>query len=502
MLRPLLGLVATLTLALGCEPSSPADDAAQTEADVEQLAPTAPLSEGLEHRITSYLAQYGRHWPTFRFHGAVLVARGDDIGIDKAFGNADLILQLPNETDTLFRLGTLSAQLTAAATVRLAEAGVLELSDPVSRHIPGWPAGDSTTIEHLLTHRSGISNYTDDLMFRQWKKGPRRIADTLQLFRSQPLEFEPGTDTSPSNSNYVLLGAILERVADKPYAEVVAEQVLAPLHMEHTHYATTAESQAIGMTYNEEDFLEVVSDVHPSAFGPAGGWLSTTGDVLRLVRGLESEAFITPRNAKHMQGLLDEGLGYGWAASEVGSRTVVSWPGLIDGFNSAVLHVPQDGTTIIVLANSEVIAAGDLVNDIATIIYDDELPRREELQAAPVPIAEQLPAVGRYVLTRGTEEALAAAVPDAVGTLDQVSIRNAGDYLVFEVPDHGNKRMHPQGQGRYFFKDGLRSTAEVVLRPDRSALLVLESGGVKLRFIRVSETVEEPGALPRPLSTG
>ncbi len=474
-------------LLLACESSAPVDEGPEAEAE-EVVAPreAEPLPEALEHQVASYLEQYGRHWPEFRFHGTVLVARGDQVAVDRAFGTSDLVEDLPNETGTLFRVGTLSAQLTAAAVMRLVEAGALSLTDPVSRHLPDWPGGSTITIEHLLSHRSGIPNYTDDVMFAVWKRGPRTLQDTMGLFRGHPLEFEPGSDTSPSNSNYVVLGAILEAVTGKDYAQVVGEQVLEPLSLEHTHYAMSEEAQAIGMAFHEDEYLEMVNRVHPAAFGSAGGWLSTSGDLLRLTQGIAHDQLLSRHGTMRMQGLTDDGLGYGWAPTEVSAHAAISWPGLIDGFNSAVLHVPEDDTTIIVLSNSEVIPAGQIVEDIAAMAYGEDSPRWEEAQVVPVPIEDQLYAEGRYVPTRGTEEAMAAAGADT-SVIHEVFIRRDEDHLVFEVPGHARKHLHPLSRTRFFFKDGVQTRAELVTRVDQSPILVLQSGQGEVRFVRVDE---------------
>ena len=482
-LRRTRALLVAASLAMACESSTPAADGPEAEAEAEELV--EPLPSGLAARVSAYLEQWGRHWPTFRFHGAVLVARGDQIAVDQAYGMADLISGVPNETTTVFRLGTLSAQLTAAATLRLVEAGTLRLDDPVARFLPGWPGGESITIEHLLSYRSGLPSYTEDLAFERWKRAPRSLDEALDQFRGHPLEFEPGRDTAPSNSNTVLLGAVLQAATGEPYEQVIARTVLEPLGMSHTRFATTDEPQARGMVFDEAEILEVVDDVHPTAFGPAGGWLSTTGDLLRWVRGLGDERFLSARHVMQMQGRLGEGMGYSWVVDEASGREVVTWPGLIDGFNGSLLHVPQDDTTIIVLSNSEVVPAGQLVQDIATLVYEDELVRREEPRAVPTELAELRPVVGRYALTRGTEEALAEADPEAVAKLGEIEVLEQDGQLVLDVPSHGRKRMHPLGDGGFFFKDLAQTRARVTLRGGRPNLLVLEAGGTELRFIGI-----------------
>jgi CubicO group peptidase (beta-lactamase class C family) len=482
---PSLVLAALVALA-ACDAAPPVGDGADPAPEAELGARSAPgLPAHLDARVVEHVEQYGRQWAAFRFHGAVLVMRGDEVAVDRAFGLADLAVGVTNEPGTAFRIGTLSAQLTAIATLRLAEAGVLRVHDPVAHHLPDWPGGDRITLEHLLSHRSGIPSFTEGDAFEAVKHAPRTLPDLLALFRDLPLDFEPGTETAPSNSNTVLLGAVLEAATGKPYAQVVAEHVLAPAGMEHTHYALCAEPQAVGMTYHEDDYLELVRGVHPSAFGPAGGWLSTTGDLRRLYHALGRGSLLSRRSVAEMLGGGPAGgLGYGWAPTEVVGRTAAAWPGLIDGFNSAVIHVPEDDTTIVVLSNSEVVPAGPLAEEIAALVYGEEVPRREEAQVVPVPIDEQLPAVGRYVPTRGTEAALAAANADSE-PIAEVFVLRDGEHLVLAVPGHGTKRMHPLGKGRFFFKDGARTRAEVSLRADQSALLVLEATGGELRFVRM-----------------
>lgn len=482
-----------LLLACACDTAAPGETAADEPEPELATRAIEPLPSDLEHRAVTYLEQYGRNWPAFRFHGAVLVTRGDQVAIDRAFGQADLVSGVTNETTTQFRIGTLSAQLTATATMRLVEAGVLDLQDPVAKHLPGWPAGDRITVEHLLTHKSGIPSFTDSDAFERWKNAPHSLQDILALFRELPLDFEPGTDTAPGNSNTALLGAVLEAAAGKPYEQVVAEQVLEPVGMEHTRYVASELPQAIGMTYNEAEQLDVVHQVHPSAFGPAGGWLATTGDLHRLYRALAGESLLSRRSVAEMQGGGPQGgLGYGWAPTNIAGQAAVSWPGLIDGFNSAVIHIPYDDTTIIVLSNSEVVPAGRLAEDIATLIYEDELTRREEAVEAPIPLAEQISFVGGYVPTRGTEDALAAADADS-DLIGEVYVVPEDDHLAFVVPGYGTKRMHPVGKGRFFFKDGAQTRAEVIVRADQTALLVLEAPGGELRFVRVPAARQPTG---------
>lgn len=481
-------LLASMGLLWACEAAPTARRDHKPEPDMELIEPTAePLPPELATKVAAHLSDYGRHWPAFRFHGSIIVARGDQVAVDQAFGFADLVQGTPNESDTVFRIGTLSAQLTAAAVLRLAAADRLDLDAPVSRYLPYWPNGDRLTLEHLLSHTSGIPNYTELPPFEAWKRQEHTLQTAASWFRNLPLEFEPGSDTHPSNSNYMLLGLIMESITGQRHDEIVREQVLEPLGMHRTHFAKTEHEHAIGMAYHEDERLELVANVEPSAFGSAGGWLSTTGDLLRWVRGLNDGEFLPEALVDRMQGRDSDGFGYAWSVSELGGREALTWPGLIDGFNASLVHVPADDTTIIVLSNSEVLPTGQLVGEIAGMIYDEDVPKRVEAQEVPVAFAEQRRALGQYVLTRGTEQALEGADPEAMEKLAEIRVVEQEGTIVLDIPIHGRKRMHPAGSGKFFFKDGAQSTAQLIERGDRAALFVLESNGNELRYVRIAD---------------
>lgn len=476
---------------MGCEnPDVASNERGEDAPPAESARAAVPLPAALPARVHDHLSQFGRNWPDFRFHGAVLVARGDTVAVDEAFGDANLIDGTKNHTDTVFRIGTLSSQLVAGAVVRLVQQGRLRLDDTVADHLEGWPKGDSITIEHLLSHQSGLPNFTDDMAFRVWKRGPRQLDQTLELFRGQPLLHPPGEQTSPSNSNYVVLGAIVEAATGMPHHEAVRQLVLDPLGMQHTHYgeATEGEAVALGMLYREDETLVVEEQTHPSAFGPAGGWLSTTGDLLRWVRGVRDRRLFDAHHTEALLGLHGEDrLGYAWSAATVANREAVTWPGLIDGFSASLLYIPDDDTTIIVLSNAEVLAAGQLVDDIAQLAYGAQLPARDEPTDVPVEWSQLEPLAGRYLMTRGTEDALAGADAHAMVSLAEIFVQAKDEQLTLVVPGHGNKRMHPLDKGRFFFKDAIRTTARVSWRPDAEPIFVLSSGGMELRFVKATE---------------
>ncbi|MBL4684896.1 MAG: beta-lactamase family protein [Nannocystaceae bacterium] len=484
MLRQLVCTAALAFPLLGC---SPARDEAETPppAEAAEEAIVEPLPAHLDSQIADYLEQYGRNWPSFRFHGVILVARGNEIGIHRAFGLADLSSEVPNEASTHFRIGTMSAQFIAAAIMVLVDDGKLSLSDPLGKYLPDYPNGKSITVEHLLTHTSGVPNFTDMGWFVDAKHTPTTSQQLIERFRPYKLEHAPGEETTPSNSNYVLLAAVIEKVTGSPFETFVAAHVLTPLAMNATHFGTTEDQQAVGLEFNEAEHLDPVRGVHPGSLGAAGGYVSTARDLLAFNRGLTNGRLLTEEARDRMMGRLESDVGYAWVTNEVRGRTVSGWPGIIDGINCSVLNVANDDTVVIVLANTEVVSAGGVAQDILAMVYGGEPPVYDEHREISEPLVKQVSALGHYTITRKTEEMIAAVDPAQLDSLAEIDVVLRKDHLVLEISGHGNKRMHALGNGRFFFKDLPRTTAQYsALTDGKGRLVLVQPGGAELVFLR------------------
>ena len=172
---------------------------------------------------------------TEKFMGSVLVVEGDKTLINQGFGFADLEWDIPNTPDTKFRLGSLTKQFTAASILLLEERGKLSTDDLVKKYVPDAPAAwDKMTLYEVLTHTAGIPNFTafPDYHALEWKS--MTPAELVARFKDKPLDFEPGTQFRYSNSGYVLLGYILEKVSGEKYAKFLQENLFGPLGMADT----------------------------------------------------------------------------------------------------------------------------------------------------------------------------------------------------------------------------------------------------------------------------
>jgi len=167
------------------------------------------------------------------------VARGGEVLLSRGYGSANLEWNIPNSPATKFRLGSVTKQFTAASILLLEEHGKLKTDDPVKKFMPDAPAAwDKITIFHLLTHTSGIPSFTGFPDYASQEPFAATPEKLVARFRDKPLDFQPGEKWSYSNSGYVLLGYVLEKVSGESYEKFVQENIFGPLGMRNTGVAS------------------------------------------------------------------------------------------------------------------------------------------------------------------------------------------------------------------------------------------------------------------------
>src|SRR6202050_350264 len=258
---------------------------AQAPASSDQagaIAQSAPDKARMEQVIQSFVSNK-------QFMGSVLVARGNDIVLDKGYGFADLEWDVPNSPTTKFRLGSVTKQFTAASILLLEERGKLKVDDPVKKYLPDAPAAwDKVTIYNLLTHTSGIPNFTSFPDYRSTEATPVTPEQLVARFRDKPLEFEPGEKFKYDNSGYVLLGYLIEKVSGQTYAQFVQENIFTPLQMKDSGYDSNTAiimHRASGYSKGKEG-IENAGYIHMSIPFSAGSLYSTVEDLERVEQGL------------------------------------------------------------------------------------------------------------------------------------------------------------------------------------------------------------------------
>ena len=333
---------------------------------------------------------------------SVAVARGDRVVYANGFGAATVAPRRPATERTVYRIGSLTAQFTAAATLRLADEGRLSLDDPITRHLPSYPAhGRRVLVRHLLAHTSGIADYTT--LGPRWERSITRDLppdSIIALFAPAPLAFEPGTRFAYSNSGYFLLGAIIERAAGERYADHVRRQIAEPLGLESLGYCAsgTEDAAADGYVVSAGRFAPAapLSMTQPFA---AGALCASAPDLARWPALLAAGRLFPVPLYRSMTspGTLADGrlvdYGFGVGVRSFAGRRVIEHGGAINGFAAYLAHYPADTLSIAVLANTQGFDARGLQRALARLLLPGAAPRDLPLSAAETRVY-----AGDYVL--------------------------------------------------------------------------------------------------------
>jgi len=327
------------------------------------------------------------------FNGSVLVAEDGKVIYKNGFGLANMEWNIPNTPDTKFRVGSVTKQFTAMLIMQLVEEGKLKLNVPITTYIPDYPKdkGDKITIHHLLTHTSGIPNYTSLPTLNDFMRDPITPLDLVKIFWDLPLDFEPGEKFSYSNSGYIVLGYIIEKVTGESYEDVLKEKIFEPLGMKNSGYDHTEviiPKRASGYEKAGTDYFNT-SYLDMSVPYSAGAIYSTVEDLYLWDQALYTEKLLTKNYLDKMfipyaKPPFAEGYGYGWALDKKhidnidDSLNIIEHGGTINGFNSEILRITNSKDLIVLLNNTGVTKLNEISNKIIDILYDQpyELPEK------------------------------------------------------------------------------------------------------------------------------
>ena len=310
--------------------------------------------------------------------GVVLIAQRGQILYKKAFGMANLELNVPMKEEMVFNIASMTKQFTAIAVLQLMEQGKLSLQDEITKYLPDYPInGQKITIENLLTHTAGIPASPPEAM--KLLQGERRLItlpEIINTFKTRPLEFAPGTKMVYSNNGYILLGAIIEKVSGISYPEYLKRNLFKPAGMNETLFGDDyiiIKNRAASYVYSraESQFLNYLNSKVEMAYS-AGGIQSTAEDIFRWHQALLSNKLIKKESLEKAQTeyKLPSGkgtnYGYGWFIGNIQGSPIVEHGGNMGGFMSHAIYLPQEDVFVALFYNFRVpnrlpeFLAGDL----------------------------------------------------------------------------------------------------------------------------------------------
>lgn len=289
-----------------------------------------------------------------KFNGSVLVAQKGKVLLAKGYGFKDAEKRIPNDANTIFQLGSITKEFTSAVILKLAEDKKLALSDKLSKYYPDFPKGDSITIKNLLTHTSGIFDYTHVPDFIKQSVVHTDEQKVLEFLKSRPLDFSPGTAYSYSNSGYMLLAYIIQKVTGSPYETVVRNMLFKPLHMSHTGFDFTGlndPAKAKGYTDFSAAEMKEGPAIDSSQFIGSGEIYSTVGDLYKWHNALQTGKILSKALQEQAYQPNKGPYGYGWELDTAYHKQTVGHSGGMFGFRTKMVRVPVDDVFVILLCN-------------------------------------------------------------------------------------------------------------------------------------------------------
>jgi CubicO group peptidase (beta-lactamase class C family) len=400
------------------------------------------------------------------FHGSVLVARDGKLLLNKGYGYSDADFKLKNDPGTIFQIGSVTKQFTAVAILKLQEEGKLKVTDTISKYFPQLKFGSRITVHHLLNHTSGLYNYTNDTNFLLHESiKPSAPDQIIARFAEKPLDFEPGTKYNYSNSGYMLLGYLVEKVSGKKYEQYIRDLIFNPLGMNRSGFDfLRAKGRATGYLDNGTEHIKA-NIVDSTGSFAAGAIYSTTEDLYKWVKAIGAKKIMQPSSWEAALTPGKANYGYGWIIDKLYGARHIWHNGGIPGFVSSVEYFPDSSITIILLTNYMASNMSRLSNTLA---------------AATLGKAYKLPAVRKEIFLP------VAGLRQYEGTYElmpsfSIRIFLDGTNLQAQATGQEAAKIYPEKEAFFFYKI---VDAQIEFEKDASgkvSALVLHQNGIKQR---------------------
>lgn len=435
-------------------------------------APRAPLVARLDSLASAWVAGAPVAGAT------IAVVKGRDTLLLKAYGERDRERHLPATPTTVYRIGSLTKQFTAAGIMRLVEQRKLALSDPVTKHLPQYPQWSGVTIRQLLDHTSGIHSYTSSAAETFNDTVAKSPAQVVALVEKDTFDFAPGSAWRYNNTGYLLLGMIIEKVSGQPYPEYITSRFLAPLGMRSASFCpgTLADSgyaRGYALRYGS---IEPAPGSVASQHWSAGGLCMHLPDFLKWQAALTHGRVVRPASFARMStsDTLSSGApanyGFGfWTVNTSGYQGVFH-TGSTGGFNVSQSWYPGDSLSVVVFSNTRDAGITSFHNNLVAAALGLPLAVPQQgLAARPLPAAERARYVGVYDLKPMTGRDLTVRVleegdglvaqTEAPGQPPQPKIP-----LLFLGDDTFGAAFDPTLRFTIFFENGAATRARLVVR--------------------------------------
>lgn len=396
--------------------------------------PAGSAELSMEDRIDAIVAPY---LEAGDFMGVVGVQRDGGEALLLPYGQASLELQVPHREDGVFMVGSVSKQFTAAAVLRLEEAGALGVGDSLAKHLPGFTHGEAVTVEQLLTHTSGIADIYSLERFGVTAGRDGDFEEVVVDLGREELAFKPGSGYAYSNGGYALLAAVIERASGVNYGDYLRSRFFEPLGMSQTAHdgaSAAVENRVPGYDPWGRAGLSPALPVSAAFTSGSGSVWSSAQDLLKWSAALHGGKVLSAASYGKLTRDHGHGYGYGVSVFQRFGRDVIGHDGRVAGYSSDLARYSEEGVTIVILSNVQSVARDDIRRLVAAAVFGEEyaIPEPRDLLDPARTSLEQL--VGVYSFGPGFE----------------VSITESGGRLLARANQGGYSELVPTAGGAWF----------------------------------------------------
>jgi len=364
---------------------------------------------------------------------------------------------------TKYRIGSITKMFTATLVFQLIDEGKIQLTTTLGTYFPNIPNADKITIGNLLNHRSGLHNFTDDSTYASWMTTSKTQDEMIALFAQNKPDFYPDEKTAYSNTNYVLLGYIIEKVTKQPYAKVLNKRIVGKARLLNTYYGTKTDvkkEESYSYVYLADWQQQPETDM--SIPGGAGAIVSTPIDLTKFIEALFSFKLVSKNSLAQMKTIKDR-MGMGMFQLPFYDRRAYGHNGSIDGFESTLVYFPEDSLAVSYCTNGEVYPLNSILVGILSIYFKLEgytIPTFKTLTLATEELdkyaglysSTQIPL--KITIFKNNTTLLAQATGQSAFPLeatqkDKFIFDQAGIVIEFNPPK--NEFILKQGGGTYLF---------------------------------------------------
>ncbi|AND39749.1 serine hydrolase domain-containing protein [Cytobacillus oceanisediminis] len=321
------------------------------------------------------------------FNGCVFASHKVKVILNEGYGLSSYQYAIENTPITKFRIGSLTNSFTAAATLLLHQQKKLNLFDMIHTYINDFPAEKGVTIQHLLSHSSGVADFTfSPEYWEKFMRLPSSLEKSINWIKRKPLQFQPGKDMQYSNAGYLLLTALIEKVSDLPYEQFLLENIFKPLQLKNTGI-DNGRKIVTDLASGHSVWEEAIHPEYVAMSIPQGayGMYSTAEDLFKCTEALQNGLLLNKCMTSKMFTANPGGYGYGWFIN--GEQGTARHSGDINGFTNELLMNFKEDLTIVILSNMNITPADKICEDLYRITLKEKvrMPQRLAYSNDPVP---------------------------------------------------------------------------------------------------------------------